>query len=102
MASNNLTRKQILDLFQMRLCKGYQEYCKMHELDSNFDGLITYIIDQELIPATTIQKYTLLKEFEDVLEKKQIQKTQTVENLAHRFNLSERTVWNILKNNNKK
>jgi hypothetical protein len=102
MASNNLTRKQILDLFQMRLCEGYQEYCKMHELDSNFDGLITYIIDQELIPVTTIQKYTLLREFKDVLEKKQIQKTQTVENLAHRFNLSERTVWNILKNNNKK
>lgn len=102
MTNQNLTRKQILDLFQDRLCKGYEKYCQIHELDSNLGGLITYLIDQDLIPASTIQKYTLFKEFEAEQEKKPIQKTQTVENLAHRFNLSERTVWNILKQNTKK
>ena len=102
MINEILTRKQILDLFQVRLCQGYEEYCKAHNLESNFGGLITYIIDHEMIQLSFIQKFTILKEFEQIQSERQTMKSQIVENLADRFNLSERTVWNILRHQAKK
>jgi hypothetical protein len=101
MAKSELNRKQILDNFQERLLNGYEDYCEMHHLKPNFEGMITYIIDQDLINPSVIQKYTILKEFQTRLKGDidRGQKTQTVEVLADRFNLSTRTVWSILKNN---
>lgn len=90
-------RKQILDLFQDRLCLEYCEYCNKHQLKPELAGLITYLIDQELINPHVIQKYTVLKAFNEGYLGSRGQKTQTVEMLADRFNLSTRTVWSILK-----
>lgn len=99
--SNDHNRKLILDTFEQRVFKGYQEYCTAHALPPNLNGLITYIIDQDLIPPQLIQKYTLQKEFSDQFRGDRGQKTQMVENLADKFNLSSRTVWNILKREEK-
>lgn len=90
-------RKHILDRFQEHIDISYKAYCKIHGAHKNEHGLITWLIDQELIPATLLQKYTLLKEFEELHIEKAIQKTAVVNVLAHRFNISERTVWSILK-----
>ena len=75
-------------------------YCRI-ALPPDLNGLITYIIDQDLIPPQLIQKYTLQKEFTDQFNGDRGQKTQMVENLADKFNLSSRTVWNILKREEK-
>jgi hypothetical protein len=95
-------RKQILDVFQDRLCHEFEDYCKFHDINPNLEHLITYIIDQDLINPSMIQKYALLKEFQERFEGDRGQKTQTVEVLAGRFNVSTRTVWSILKNSEKK
>jgi hypothetical protein len=98
---NELNRKQILDLFETQLYSSYEVYCQKHGLQPDYKGLITYIIDQELINPSTIQKYTILKTFHDQCLDIRGQKTQTVETLADRFNLSSRTIWSILKSEGK-
>ena len=99
---NELNRKQILDLFEEQLFVSYEDYCKKHNMRPDHRGLITYIIDQELINPSVIQKYTVLKEFNARCPADRGQKTQTVEALADRFNLSSRTIWSILKSHVKK
>lgn len=99
---HELNRKQILDLFQDQICQSYADYCQTHELIPELPGLVTYMIDQELINPNVIQKYTILKEFKARCAGDRGQKTHTVETLADRFNLSPRTVWSILKGNSKK
>lgn len=100
---NELNRKQILDLFESQLFKSYEEYCKLHRMTLDYKGLITYIIDQDLINPNVIQKYAVLKEFQARCgEGQRGEKTHTVTELADRFNLSSRTIWSILKTDQKR
>lgn len=91
-------RKYIMDRFQEHLKENFVRYCERHGIDQTDDNrLLSFLIDQDLIPATNIQRYTVLKEFEQLYPKQDKQKTLTVNILAHRFSISERTVWSILK-----
>lgn len=90
-------RKHILDKFQEHLHRNFILYCERHGIDKTEDQLLAFLIDQELIPATHIQKYAVLKEFEKIYPEQSYRKTQTVNALADRFSISERTVWSILK-----
>ncbi len=94
------TRKYLLDRFQEHVHQRFEAYCKKHDFKRTENGLITYLIDQELIPATDLQRYTILREFEQLHLQQSFQKTQVVGMLANRFHLSERTVWSILKRAN--
>jgi len=91
------TRKHLLDRFQEHVYKNFEAYCERHCFENTKAGLITYLIDHELIPAGHLQRYTILREFEQLKVEASYQKTQVVGVLAHRFHLSERTVWSILK-----
>lgn len=92
------TRKHLLDRFQEHLCRNFETYCLKHGIDQNEDRLIIFLIDQDLIPATHLKRYAVKKEYELLQEERSsFQKTQMVSILAHRFNISERTVWEILK-----
>ncbi len=90
-------RKHILERFQEHLSRSFEIYCKRHGLNQSEDRLITFLIDQDLIPGGHAQKYAVIKEYEQLLQEQAYQKTQMVSLLAHRFNISERTVWAILK-----
>lgn len=92
------TRKHILDRFQEHLQDNFETYCERHRIDKTDTHLITFLIDQNLIPAVQIQRYSVQKEFEQLLLEVDCTKIQAVGTLAHRFNISERTVWTILKN----
>lgn len=91
------SRKKIYDVFQERLCQNYINYCEFHNAEENLDGLITYLIDQELISNVAIKRYTIKKEFEELYPLNKHHKTQTVHTLASKFNISTRSVWSILK-----
>ena len=90
-------RKHILDRFQEHLNQNFLNYCQRHGIDQTDDQLITFLIDQNLISHTHIQRYTILKEFERLYPEQDYHKTQTVQVLADRFSISKRTVWSILK-----
>lgn len=91
-------KKLLLDRFQEHLGQKFRDYCTRHPLDETDDKrLLTFLIDQELIPPVHIQRYAVLREFEQVYQEAQGHKTQAVQALADRFCISERTVWSILK-----
>lgn len=94
-------RKHILDKFQEHLRKNYIKHCERHEITPTDDQLLTFLIDQNLMSMNRIQQYTVIKEFERLYPQQDNHKTQTVLTLADRFSISERTVWNILKNSAK-
>lgn len=91
-------KKLILDRFQEHLQQDYENYCLQHGLDkADEQQLLTFLIDQDLIPSTHIQRYTVRQEFQRVYPQQDFHKTHTVLTLAHRFSIPERTVWSILK-----
>ena len=88
-----------MDRFQRHLEERYEAWCDRHGAQKSDNLLITFLIDQDLIPAVQIQRYAVLNEYDKLSKASGFHKTLTVNTLAHRFNISERTVWNILKNN---
>lgn len=93
-------RKHLLDRFQEHLGERYQMWCERHDVQKSDNLLITFLIDQDLIPTTLIKRYAVLREFDKLSQEPDAHKTHTVNTLAHRFNISERTVWSILKHHN--
>lgn len=92
-------RKYILDRFQQHLCRSFDTFCNQHNIEKTDSQLVTFLIDQDLISPSHLQRYTVLREFEHISAEQQCPKTQAVDALANRFRISERTVWTILKNN---
>ncbi|PHN02323.1 HTH domain-containing protein [Flavilitoribacter nigricans] len=90
-------RKTLMDCFEAHLQQEYLAYCQRHQVQTSISGMITFIVDRELIPDSHIRRFAILKEFRPIFEKNDRHKTITVEALADRFNLSERTVWSILR-----
>lgn len=90
-------RKHLMDRFQERLFDSYEAYCTTHQLDQGISGFITYLIDQELIQIPTLKRYTIKKEYEELQLNGKYKKTQAVQQLADRFNISTRSVWTIIR-----
>ena len=90
-------RKFILDKFQEHLEKSFAAYCIRHNLEQTHYHFVTYIIDQNLITLPYLQRFTVLREYEHLKGQEESPKTLLVNTLAHRFSISERTVWEILK-----
>jgi hypothetical protein len=94
----NELRKYLLDKFQEYLCENFKDYCQRHGLDSKDQiTLLNFIIDQDLITPTNLMRYTLNNEFRILYPALDHHKTLTVNTLANRFSISERTVWSVLK-----
>lgn len=90
--------KKILDTFQDQLTASYQNYCTRHGESPEIHNFILYALDQNLFSDTTVKRYCILKEFKKELPHYNNHKTRTVEAIAHRFHLSSRTVWSVVKN----
>ena len=90
----NRNNKVELDQFQFRLLENYNRYCERHLLDKhNVEYLVSYLIDHNIINATTIRRYTILKAFKE----SNGGKTAIVKKMADRFNISERSIYHILR-----
>ncbi len=90
-------QKQILDIFHHDIYTGFRAYCKQHQYEVTAERLITYLIDKQFIPEPTIRRYVIAEEFEREFPKHDKHKTETIQTLASRFHLSERTVWSALR-----
>lgn len=89
-------RKQMMDKFQRHLQMNFRTYCERHGIQESGEELVTYLIDNDLISLPHLQKYTVIKEFEIIIQQNP-GKTQAVSRLADRFAISPRTIWGILK-----
>lgn len=96
-------RKQILDKFQKRLCENYRNYSLLYsETETeNIEDFITYMIDHELIDANTIRRYTVINEYERIQSEGE-KKSRSISIVAKRFNLSERTIYSLLRKSRRK
>lgn len=92
-----IKRKQLLDTFSEKLNNNFLAYCEKHDQEKDINRFITYVLDQDLIPNSNIRKYAILETFDEILNKHKGSKTQTVNLLADRFNLSTRSIWNLLR-----
>lgn len=90
-------RKYILDRFQEHLRTSFETFCAQHGIEKTDNSFVTYLIDQDFISPAHLQRYTVLREYEKISTEQNFPKTQAVDALAHRFCISERTVWSILK-----
>jgi len=91
-------RKLITDRFETHVNENFKAFCKRHGLEQNEKHLISFFVDQDLVPGAQVMRYTILNEFEKMAIKGPKQKSLIVNHLADRFSISERTVWSILKN----
>ncbi|MCB0631632.1 MAG: hypothetical protein R2824_02500 [Saprospiraceae bacterium] len=91
------TRKYLLDRFQQHLHEDYQDYCCTQGLNPSIQGLITFLIDKDVVSPKQIKDFTVLREFQELYPTQKYRKTQTVNMIADRFNISERSVWGIIR-----
>ena len=89
-------RKQVVDVFTQKLQRNFRLYCQEQSLPSDLEQFMTYIIDHGIIDKHTIRHYAILEVFNELYPANEHKKTQTVEQLARRFNVSARSIWNVL------
>lgn len=87
----------ILDKFQEHLQATFQGFCERHQLSNSTQSLITFLIDKNLISSVNIKRFTVTREFEELYQRKQMQKSSAINALSDKFNIPERTIWSILK-----
>ena len=90
-------QKQLLDTFSERLQRNFIDYCKEQKLEAKPDELITYLIDRGIIQTSLIKRYAILEAYDDLKNRHGLNKTQVVEVLASRFNVTSRSIWNALR-----
>lgn len=74
----------------------YDDVLEQYRMNDTLNSFITYLIDHRLIEESTIKRYTILEEFAKIIGEAK-HKTEAVETLSQRFNISKRTIWNIMK-----
>ncbi len=90
-------RKGISDAFQRIVCRDYAAYCLRQGVTATPEGLLTFLIDREVIPPPSVKRYTIRREYEAIQAREKQGKTRVVFMLSDRYNLSERSIWSILK-----
>ncbi len=93
---NKVYQKEVLDLFSDRLRQNFKSHCVNCHMPDDLAHFVTYLIDRDLINSSIIRKYAIKEAYYDLHEKEEIGKTQVVQVLSKRFNVSKRTVWSVL------
>ncbi len=92
----DLFQKQLMDTFSEKLLQKFGCYCEMQGVTPSNELLLTYLIDRSLIAPIKLQNFAIIETYESLRHANGMTKTQTIELLASRFNLSSRSIWNIL------
>ncbi|MEM8909313.1 MAG: hypothetical protein AAGD05_15815 [Bacteroidota bacterium] len=89
-------RKHIMEVFQQHLANSFGEHCLKHEDTPAVEAFITFLIDRHLLTPVTIRRYAIRVEFDRLYAQRVYRKTQIVELLADRFNVSPRYIWSLV------
>ncbi|MFN7116404.1 MAG: hypothetical protein ACK4TA_06355 [Saprospiraceae bacterium] len=93
------SRKYVFDIFSEKLRGKFAIFCREHRQQDTLENFITYLIDQDIIPPSTIKHYAINETFNELYASSAQPKTEVVNTLADRFNLSPRSIWNALRKN---
>ncbi len=83
--------------FRNRMPKMFEAYCYERGVEPDTQNLITYLLDTEVIQRSKIRKFNVINEFKLQLQENGNIKTHAVNAVASRFDLSDRSVWAIIK-----
>ncbi len=89
-------KKSVGDCFREHVNRDFKAYCQRHEMAQTDIGLITFLIDQDLIPSKELHRYTIMSEYEQLAVKEKFKKSGAALLLAQRFNISEQRVSQVL------
>jgi len=89
--------KYIMDVFNKRLLERFKNHCRIGTEELTIEHFITYLIDNDLISDASIRHFVVNTEFCSVPVAPNQNKTTKVQQLAKKFNISERSIWSILK-----
>lgn len=82
-------------LFRRHLLEEYHQ--NADSIGTVEDTLLTHLLTHNLIPNVTIRRYVILKEFDVRYRQNGHHKTKTVLQLAEDLDVSESTIWTVLK-----
>lgn len=94
-------RKQLTDVFYQKLFENFEQYCHRHDQEVNLSKFLDYLLDNNIIQDSKVRNYAIKQSFEELYNKNEGKKTMTVNMLADRFNLTPRSVWNVLRDRSK-
>jgi len=89
-------QKKMIDKFFSIILADFEKYCERHNANPHNDTFLTYLFDSDLLNENTMRRYTVLADYQDLHSQATFQKTKAVRLLADRFQLSDRAVWNML------
>ena len=93
----------IKGVFIRHLLANYQNYCMQTRMIPDMTSFLDYLMNHNLISATSIRHYVLLEEYNRWQQShKYKNKTEVVQALALAYHLHETSVWNILKDHKEK
>lgn len=84
-------------VFKEHLLEVFNKECGDVITEDKVECFLNYLLEHQVIDSLTVRRYTIIKEFEKEYPKHDGHKTQTVYTIANKFNLSDRTVWTVLK-----
>ncbi len=89
------------DRFKIHLREDYESNLKQVNDEIELRHLIDFLLDQKLVSKSAMNRYTLQKEFDLLYPSHGFHKTDTINTLATRFNLSESSIWEALRSKKK-
>ena len=94
-----MTKKHVLDTFSKQLLKNFDDYTANQQLRKNLENFTTYVIDRGLIADSSVMRYAIISTYNELKLTSEKSKTKIVNDLAEKFNLTPRTIWNALRAN---
>jgi len=92
-----MNRKYMTDVFSKSIMENFRYHCRTIQEEVNINNLLTYLIDIEIINDSAIKHFVIQNEYTSELINLEKNKTSKVQYLASKFNMSERSIWSIIK-----
>lgn len=94
--------QMLVEEFSSKLEHNYSDYCEIASVEKNLKTFLRYLIDNNLLNQSDIRKYTIVEEFQELLSTQQINKTNAIQILSKKFNISDRSIWSMVRRGRKK
>lgn len=90
-------QKQLIDFFSSLVHQNFDAYCNRHAIPKNNNSFLNFLFTQDLMSETAIRRYTIDSEYSTLKQQnEELTKSQLVRLLADKYNLTDRTIWNII------
>lgn len=90
-------QKKLMDNFFSIIQNDFKSYCERHNIQEDNETFLTFLFDLHLLNEAKIRRYTVLEAYEELNTSPNFKKTRAVGLLAERFNITSRSVWNLIK-----